>query len=127
MSHTARLCRRRWARWGRGLADFIFGFTLTGLAHLLIGIFGIAAWSARGLRMLFRRAQARAKAHQEGNEGGSRTPQPGRQETEEAIEALVSLGMPRRVAEARVEAEIAEHGPLPLEQLLPKALSRGQR
>jgi len=126
MSHTARLCRRRWARWGRGLADFIFGFTLTGLAHLVIGILGIAAWSARGLRMFFRRAQARAKSRQEGNEGVNMNPQPGSLETEDAVEALVSLGMPRRVAEARVDAAIAEHGVLPLEQLIPKALSHGQ-
>jgi len=45
MSHTARLCRRRWARWGRGLADFAFGFALAGLSHILVGVYRFGKWT----------------------------------------------------------------------------------
>jgi hypothetical protein len=119
-------CRRRWARRGRAVADFLFGFTLAGLGHLLIGVLRVVTWLVGGLASLRRRRQARLSGHREeiGTLGTGKSPE--RQESADAVEALVSLGIPRRVAEARVAATIAEHGMLPMEQLLPKALSPGQ-
>jgi SpoVK/Ycf46/Vps4 family AAA+-type ATPase len=47
MSHAATLCRRRWAYRGRSLGDFVFGFTLAGLSHILAGLWRLSRWACR--------------------------------------------------------------------------------
>ena len=46
MAHVTTLCRRRWARRGRGLADFAFGFALAGLSHVLTALYRLGKWTA---------------------------------------------------------------------------------
>lgn len=126
MAHAMTLCRRRWARRGRAVADFLFGFALAGLGHLLMGVFRGVSWLVGGLATLRCRHRIRAPGPREEVDRPDAGNRPERQESADAVKALVSLGMPCRVAEARVDAAIAEHGVLPLEQLLPKALSHGK-
>ncbi len=45
MAYATSLCRRRWARRGRGLADFVFGFALTGLSHILVHLYRFGSWT----------------------------------------------------------------------------------
>jgi transitional endoplasmic reticulum ATPase len=49
MAHATTLCRRRWARRARGLADFAFGFALAGLSHVLTGLYRAAKWTGNRL------------------------------------------------------------------------------
>jgi len=44
---VTRQCQRRWARRGRGLADFAFSFALAGLAHVLGSLYRLSSWMAR--------------------------------------------------------------------------------
>jgi len=55
MSYTTTLCRRRWSRRGRGLADFLFGFALAGLSHVLASTYRLSRWDCGATRDAFRR------------------------------------------------------------------------
>lgn len=46
MTRADLTCRRRWARRGRGLADFIFSFSVVGLTHVLAGFCRVGCWVA---------------------------------------------------------------------------------
>ena len=55
MSYAATLCRRRWARRGRGLGDFVFGFTVAGVSPILTGFWKLGRWVCRSSQDAFQR------------------------------------------------------------------------
>ena len=122
---------RKWARRGAAVADFIVGFFVAALGHVFVALFHAVC----GAVVFFRSVRARPRELGRRDEASSRKPPspvvyaqelpPGSESRSrvEAVEALVVLGIPRRAAGKRVDAALAKHGPLPLEQLLPKTLS----
>ncbi len=54
MAYVIGACRRRWARRGRGLADFIFSFSVAALSHVLAGAYRVGCWIARRFVALVR-------------------------------------------------------------------------
>jgi SpoVK/Ycf46/Vps4 family AAA+-type ATPase len=73
MTHTTTLCRRRWARRGRGLADFAFGFALAGLSHVLTGVYRFGKWPGSRLVAAIR---SRRRGSESGNSAGARRTDP---------------------------------------------------
>jgi len=69
MAHATTLCRRRWARRGRGLADFAFGFALAGLSHVLTGLYRLGKWTGSRLVAAIR---SRRRGSESGNSAGAR-------------------------------------------------------
>ena len=63
MLQATTLCRRRWARRGRGFADFTFGFSLAAASHILTGFWRLGRRACRSSQDAFRR-----------RDRGSRTP-----------------------------------------------------
>ena len=70
MSRTTTLCRRRWARRGRGLGDFVFGFLLAGLSHVLVGFYELSRWMCGRRRATSSRRNRRAVAPANGSVQG---------------------------------------------------------
>ncbi len=55
MTTLSTRCRRRWARRGRFLADFIFGFATTGLSHVFAWLYILGRWTCRRTLVALRR------------------------------------------------------------------------
>ena len=126
---SIRLPRRRWARRGRSLADFTVGFFLTTVAHLFLALIIACSYFVRQVgKVLQRRRPTGSRQVLSGAMSVCAPPAAvpsERTETErDAVEALVSLGMPRRVSERRVARIIDTHGALPIEELLREALAQ---
>jgi transitional endoplasmic reticulum ATPase len=64
MRRTRSIYRRRWARRGRGVADFVFGFAVAGLAHLLFGLYKLGSWACERARTGFRRRRTLKRARE---------------------------------------------------------------
>lgn len=124
MTHTTKLCRRRWACRGRGLADFTFAFLLTTVGHVTCALSKVLIWA---LRMAFCRRPC-GGLMPERAASSSPLSAATRQSDASAVEAdlaaaLVSLGMPARHASSRASITVQLHGVLPVEQLIPRALA----
>ena len=59
-------CRRRWARRGRALADFVLAFGLTSLSHILVGLTRMVQAVVRGSTAV-RRRRRRGNVRQDAN------------------------------------------------------------
>jgi len=110
------------------LADFTVGFFLTAIGNLFLalvsacGYFILQIDKARQRRWATR--NGKAIPGEVGVCASSVTGPSEKTETErDAVEVLVSLGMPRRASERRVAGIIEMHGVLPIEELLRKALN----
>ena len=114
MSRTTTLYRRRWARRGRGLADFTLGFLVTTVEHLVLVMIRAYGYLARQIGKAVQSYRAR------GNCGAvsdaipvstSSTTMPSEKiDTEQdAIEVLVSLG-PKAVPILRKLLTHSQHG-----------------
>jgi hypothetical protein len=121
------LSRRRWARRGRGLADFIIGFLVTTIEHLFQVLISAYGFVLRQVGEVFQRYRARVNHKAVSREIRvstlSAVVQSEKKETErDAVEVLVLLGIPRPTSEKRVTRIVEIHGTLPIEELLRKAL-----
>ena len=127
MSRTTTLYRRRWARRGRGLADFTLGFLVTTVEHLVLVMIRAYGYLARQIGKAVQSYRARRNCRAVSDAipvSTSSTTMPSEKiDTEQdAIEVLVSLGLPRQTSEKRVTRIVDMHGILPIEELLRKAL-----
>ena len=127
MSRTTTLYRRRWARRGRGLADFTLGFLVTTVEHLVLVMIRAYGYLARQIGKAVQSYRARGNCGAVSDaipvSTSSATMPNAETETEQdAIEVLVSLGLPRQTSEKRVARIVDMHGILPIEELLRKAL-----
>lgn len=58
MSHAIALSRRRWARRGRYLGDFVFSFLLAGTSHAMVGLHRLGRTCGRQIAMIIRRRRS---------------------------------------------------------------------
>ena len=128
---TIRLPRRRWVQRGRKLADFTVGFFLTAVTHLFLALISACYYLVRQAGKVVQRC--RSNGNTQGICGAVDTcdpptivPSEKTEVEQDAVEALVSLGIPRRASEKRVAMIVDLHGELPIEELLRKALADDQ-
>ena len=122
-----RMSRRLWARRGRSLADFTIGVVIATIQHLLLALISAYGHTMRRIGKVVQRYQAgvnRKVVSKSACVGAlSATVPSDKTETErDAVEVLVSLGLPRPASEKRVARIVDMHGILPIEELLRKAL-----
>jgi len=125
--------KRKWARRGAAVADFVVGFLVAAVGLLLV----VFLRTVCGTVAFFRSVRARPRELGERDEASSRmfssattTVQESSAVSEsqaEAVEALVALGIPRRAASAKVSAASTEAAALSTEELLTKALALPSR
>ena len=124
---SIRLPRRPWARRGRSLADFTIGFLVTAVAHLFLALISACGYLIRQVGKVVQRCRPTGNRKAISGEvavcATSAAAPSEKTETErDAVEALVSLGLPRQASEKRVTRIVDMHGMLPIEELLRKAL-----
>ena len=122
-----RLPRRRWAKKGRSLADFTVGFLATIIEYLFLATISCYGYIARKIGQAVKRYRARVnrKAVSKSTHVASLSATAPSEKTEterDAVEVLVSLGLPRQTSEKRVARIVDMYGILPIEELLRKAL-----
>ena len=124
---SIRLSRRRWARRGRSLADFTMGFLATAIVHLFQVLLIAYGFAVRQVGEVIQRYRARVNYKAVSGEIHVPTlsavvPSEKTETERDAVEVLVSLGLPRQTSEKRVTRIVDMHGILPIEELLRKAL-----
>jgi len=122
-----RMPRRLWVRRGRNLADFTMGFLATTIEYLFLAMISCFGYLAHKIGQAVQgyRARVNRKAVSEATRARTLSATVSSEKTEtarDAVEVLVSLGLPRQASERRVARIVDMHGILPIEEFLRKAL-----